>query len=61
MTRSIGDFVAKNIGVISTPDIQSFELVNKYYVVVIGSDGLFEFLNSTEIAEIVWGNKHQVS
>ena len=60
MTRSLGDFIAKSIGVISTPDIQSFELVNKYYVIVIGSDGLFEFLNSTEIAEIVWGNKHQV-
>lgn len=60
MTRSIGDFVAKSIGVISLPDIQVIELVYKYSVIVIGSDGLFEYMNQDDIAEIIWGNKHQV-
>ena len=45
--------MAKSVGVISTPDIYKFELKHKYSVIVIGSDGLFEFLSNSEIADVI--------
>jgi serine/threonine protein phosphatase PrpC len=61
MTRSIGDTLAKTVGVISTPEITSFELTHKCSVLVIGSDGLFEFLSHDEIADVIQGPQHQAS
>lgn len=57
MTRSIGDHVAREVGVIATPDVNSHE-VTQESALVIGSDGLYEFMDNFEIAKIVWENKH---
>ncbi len=53
MSRSIGDFVAGSIGVISEPEIFEVDLVeNKVKAVIIGSDGLWEFLSNEKVCEI---------
>ncbi|CAI2386252.1 unnamed protein product [Moneuplotes crassus] len=51
MTRSIGDETAKKIGVISTPEITIHPFDTKESTLIIGSDGLFEFVNNQELIE----------
>ena len=53
MSRSIGDFVAKTVGVCCEPDINVKHLDDSGKVIVIGSDGVFEFLKNEDIANIV--------
>jgi serine/threonine protein phosphatase PrpC len=53
MTRSMGDHIARNIGVVATPEVSSFE-VEAQARLIIGSDGLFEFLENEEVAELAW-------
>ncbi|CAJ1970480.1 unnamed protein product [Cylindrotheca closterium] len=52
-TRSIGDAVAENIGVIAQPEIESRELTENDKFLVIATDGLFEFLKNDQVMEIV--------
>mmetsp|Transcript_37358 Transcript_37358/g.90722 ORF Transcript_37358/g.90722 Transcript_37358/m.90722 type:complete len:418 (-) Transcript_37358:121-1374(-) len=52
-TRSIGDTVAENIGVIAQPEIVSRELTENDTYLVIATDGLFEFLKNKQVMEIV--------
>ena len=58
MSRSLGDTVAKQAGVISNPEITRRVLSNDGddAYLVLGSDGLWEFIESQEVAEIV----HQI-
>lgn len=53
MSRSLGDRLAHSVGVSSLPEVRShyIEMDDKY--VVIGSDGVFEFLSNEQVAEIV--------
>lgn len=51
-TRSIGDAVAENIGVIAEPEIISRELTQKDKYLVVATDGLFEFLKNKQVLEI---------
>ena len=46
MSRSLGDKLAHSVGVSSLPEVRShfIEMDDKY--VVIGSDGVFEFLTN---------------
>ena len=54
MTRSIGDHIARNIGVIPDPEIHTHKLdKEKTQIIVIGSDGLFQVLGHHEIAKIL--------
>ena len=55
MSRSLGDFQAKECGVIPTPEIIEYEinLNTKYFVVC--SDGVWEFLTNENVRDI--GNK----
>ena len=50
MSRSIGDAIAKEIGVISVPDIKEFNIDNNSKYIIIASDGLYEFLSNEKIA-----------
>ncbi|CAI2381972.1 unnamed protein product [Moneuplotes crassus] len=59
MTRSIGDYIAKSVGVICDPEIEVQKLIQKHSILVIGSDGLFEFLQNREIGEIVWEHRNK--
>ena len=62
MTRSIGDHVARNIGVISKPEIlQSREIERNDYAIMMGSDGVFEYLSNQRIADICWRERMKTS
>ncbi|CAD8105720.1 unnamed protein product [Paramecium sonneborni] len=55
MSRSLGDTVAAAIGVSQTPDIKSHDIDSKDDIfIVLGSDGIWEFLDNQSIAELVY-------
>ena len=53
MSRSFGDEVAHLVGVITEPEIVEYFLSKEDKFVVLGSDGLWEFISSEECIEIV--------
>ena len=53
MSRSIGDFVANSVGVISEPEVYSRLLKKEDKFIILASDGLWEFITSKEAVEIV--------
>jgi serine/threonine protein phosphatase PrpC len=54
MTRSFGDSIAKHIGVIAEPELQIHKLHRDDRMIVLASDGIWEFLSNQEVAEIVF-------
>ncbi|XP_057447185.1 protein phosphatase 2C and cyclic nucleotide-binding/kinase domain-containing protein isoform X2 [Lotus japonicus] len=52
-TRSIGDSIAETIGVVANPEIVVFELTQNHPFFVLASDGVFEFLSSQTVVEMV--------
>ena len=46
MTRSIGDYVAQSVGVISEPEIIYKNLDENDKFMLIASDGLWEFIDN---------------
>ncbi|OVA20281.1 Cyclic nucleotide-binding domain [Macleaya cordata] len=52
-TRSIGDSIAETIGVVATPEIVVLELRPENPFFVIASDGVFEFLSSQTVVDMV--------
>ncbi|DBA03214.1 TPA: hypothetical protein N0F65_003934 [Lagenidium giganteum] len=52
-TRSIGDAVSEELGVIAEPEILSKVLNSHDKFIVIASDGVFEFLTSQNVVDIV--------
>ena len=53
MTRSFGDYFASTAGTISIPEIGEHFFDEDDKFLVIGSDGLFEFIDSQEVVIIV--------
>lgn len=53
MSRSFGDSVSARVGVISEPEISFHRILDQDRFVVIASDGLWEFISSQEVVEIV--------
>ena len=53
MTRTIGDLLAKKIGVISEPDIITKKIDNNSKFLVVGSDGLWEVIRPYDIIRMV--------
>lgn len=54
MSRSIGDQVAKSIGVTSEPEISEFNLTEvKPKMIIVASDGVWEFLSNNQVNQIV--------
>lgn len=53
MSRSFGDYIASKVGVISEPEILSHKIDFKEGFIVIGSDGIWEFLSNEKVVEIV--------
>ena len=53
MSRSLCDTVAHSVGVISEPEITEYELTDDDRVLVMGSDGLWEFISSEEVIELI--------
>ena len=52
MSRSLGDLVAKQIGVICEPEIKVFIRDNNVLGIVIASDGVWEWLSNEEVGDI---------
>ena len=52
MSRSIGDTIAKTLGVIAEPDIIEYELCEKSKFVVMCSDGVWEFLSNEKVKNL---------
>lgn len=52
-TRSLGDSIAESIGVVATPEIVVMELSPNHPFIVLASDGVFEFLSSQSVVDMV--------
>jgi serine/threonine protein phosphatase PrpC len=46
MSRSLGDLLAHTVGVSSLPEVISYQVGIDDKFIVIGSDGVFEFLSN---------------
>ncbi len=55
MSRSFGDRVAHEVGVIATPDVKELRITERDKVVVIASDGVWELLSNERVLETVSG------
>jgi integrin-linked kinase-associated serine/threonine phosphatase 2C len=53
MTRTLGDLQAKKIGLISEPEVQHLELTRQDKFIVIGSDGVWDVMSSSEVCGFV--------
>ena len=54
MSRSIGDYVAKGLGIICEPDFYELNLINSdVLAVILSSDGLWDILSKNQIEKIV--------
>ena len=53
MSRSIGDKIAHDIGVIYEPEILNFNIDSKCECIIIGSDGIFQYLKNEEVVNII--------
>lgn len=52
-TRSLGDWNAESIGVISDPEIICMTLTHQFRYIILASDGVFEFLSNERVVELV--------
>lgn len=53
MSRSLGDRIAHSVGVSSEPEITEMLLTEQDKIIIIASDGVWEFLSNNDVAEIV--------
>ena len=53
MSRSFGDEVGHEVGVIVNPEIEEYEFVNEDKFIVLASDGIWEFISNEEVINIV--------
>ncbi|CAG9329833.1 unnamed protein product [Blepharisma stoltei] len=51
MSRSLGDAVAASVGVICEPEILEFQMTPEDKFIVLGSDGVFEFISNEDIVK----------
>lgn len=54
MSRSFGDQVASRVGVNAVPEMGELRLTKEDKVIVVASDGVWEFLENQEVANIVY-------
>ncbi|KAJ0090549.1 hypothetical protein Patl1_12995 [Pistacia atlantica] len=54
MSRAFGDFLLKNHGIISVPDVSYHRLTSRDQFIVLATDGVFDVLSSNQVASIVW-------
>ena len=53
MSRSFGDEVGHEVGVIVNPEINEYEFVNEDKFIILASDGIWEFISNEEAIDIV--------
>jgi serine/threonine protein phosphatase PrpC len=54
MSRSFGDTVAGKLGVTAIPEIKEMQLQREDKMIVIASDGVWEFMSNEEVAAVVF-------
>ena len=54
MSRSFGDGLASEVGVSAIPDCREVELTKDDKIIVLASDGIWEFLTNEEVSNIVY-------
>ena len=52
MSRALGDTLAHRVGVSSVPDVTELDLTPRDRLLVLASDGVWEFVSSREAVEI---------
>ncbi|CAA0807082.1 Probable protein phosphatase 2C 35 [Striga hermonthica] len=52
-TRSVGDSMAEKIGVVADPEVSTVTLTPEHPFFVVASDGVFEFLSSQTVVDMV--------
>ncbi len=60
MSRSMGDKVATQCGVIADPEIYEKTISGEDKIIILASDGVWEFIKNTEVVELIipfWGKK----
>ena len=53
MSRSLGDFLGKKVGLIAVPEIEVIELTPMDKFIVLGSDGIFDVMGCAEVVSFV--------
>lgn len=53
MSRSFGDLAAESVGVFAIPEISQVDLSADDKFIVLASDGVWEFLESQNVVDIV--------
>ena len=56
MSRSFGDVIGSVLGVIAEPEMTEYIIKNEDKAIIIGSDGLYEYVSNEEITIIVKKN-----
>lgn len=56
MSRSIGDFAVKSVGVIPEPEVDIYQYDNTIRFLIMASDGVWEFIESQAAVDIVAKN-----
>lgn len=51
-TRSLGDIVAKDLGVTAEPEMVSVQISKNDRMLILASDGVFEFLTNQQVVDI---------
>lgn len=59
-TRSLGDRVAEEIGVVATPEVLERRITVADEYILLGSDGVFEFITSQGVADIFSRSKNKL-
>ena len=54
MSRSFGDQVACRVGVNAVPEISELRMTPADKVIILASDGVWEFLENQQVADIVY-------
>lgn len=53
MSRSLGDQCAHSVGVISTPEVKEFTIDQNDKILILATDGVWEFLSDSQILDFV--------
>jgi serine/threonine protein phosphatase PrpC len=53
LSRSFGDFYARNSGVIYDPEITIFDSIEEFKFLILASDGVYDMMNNEEIIEFI--------
>ena len=54
ISRSFGDFSCESLGLITVPDIKEYDIdLEKIKIIVMGTDGVWEFLNNEKIVDMI--------